>query len=264
MLLTRAVLPLAAVAAIAAGCGESDRDRVESYLKEANGIQRRAVPAFKRSNDVYRRFATNKLAPSRAAAQLAGAERSIRITRARLARLDPPAEAQELHRRLVRVYDLNARLARETTQLGRYLPAATVALRPIRRINRRLAADLKGAQDPARQSRALGRFADSLRRPIVRLRRLRPPPVLRATDRARVRRLAATRSLAYRLQKAIEGRDSKRVARLLLRFRRVTGAGGAEAPFSGPALKAYNERYLAISRAAGAVQQERVRVERSL
>lgn len=260
-----ALLCAPAVTALAAGCGgESDRDRVEAYLKDANGIQRRSVPAFRRANDVYRRFATGKLRPAEAARRIANAERPIRRTRARLARLDPPAETAELHRRLLRVYELNASLARETTQLARYLPAASAALRPIRRINRRLGDELEGAGAPGAQADALGRFAAGLRGPLVRLRRLDPPPVLERTDRARLRRLAATRSLASRLRTAIVERDSKRVARLLLRFRRVTGAGGPDAPFNARDLRAYNERYLAISRAAGAVQRERARVERSL
>ena len=259
------LLSLVIVAGVAAGCGgESDRDRVEAYLKDANGIQRRSVPAFKRSNEVYRLFATNKLKPSTAARRLGNAERAIRRTRRQLAALDPPSETAELHRRLLRVYDLNASLARETTQLGRYLPTATAALRPVRRVNHRLGAELRGSRDPGEQGRALRRFADALRTPIARLRRLRPPPVLAATDGARLRRLEATRSLAYRLQKAIANRDSRRVARLLLRFRRVTGAGGDDSPFGARDLRAYNQRYLAISRAAGAVQKERARVERSL
>ena len=253
------------LATLASGCGgESDRDRVEAYLKDANGIQRRSIPAFKRANDVYRKFATGKLPARKAARRIANAERPIRRTRARLARLDPPAETAELHRRLLRVYDLNASLARETTQLARYLPVASAALRPIRRINRRLGAELKGSGDPTAQAEALGRFAARLKAPLVRLRRLRPPPVLRTTDRARLRRLSDTRSLAYRLRSAIVRRDSKRVARLLLRFRRVTGAGGDDSPFGARDLRAYNQRYLAISRAAGAVQKERARVERSL
>ena len=261
----RAAVLVASGLALALGAcgGESDKDRVEAYLKDANDVQRRSVPAFRRANDVYRRFATGKLRPERAGRRLAGAERSIRATRGRLARLDPPSEATVLHRRLLRVYDLNAGLARETTQLGRYLPAATAALRPIQRINRRLGADLKGSGDPGEQSRALGRFAASLKRPLVRLRRLHPPPVVAATDRARIRRLRSTRRLALRLRDAIAERNARRVAKLLLRFRRVTGARG-DAPFSGPSLRAYNERYLAISRAAGAVQRERSRLERSL
>lgn len=260
-----ALLTLVVVTAVAAGCGgESDRDRVEAYLEDANRIQRRSVPAFKRSNEVYRLFATNKLRPSAAARRLGNAERAIRRTRRRLAALDPPGETKELHRRLLRVYDLNASLARETTQLGRYLSTATDALRPIRRINRTLGAELEGSSDPNAQADALGRFAAGLERPIARLRRLDPPPVLETTDRARLKRLAATRSLASRLRSAIVERDSKRVARLLLRFRRVTGAGRSEAPFNAHDLRAYNERYLAISRAAGAVQRERARIERSL
>ncbi len=247
------------------GCGgESDRDRVEGYLEDANAIQQRSAPAFRRVNDVYRRFSTGELRPTRAPRELARAERSISAARARLAKLRPPGETSELHRRLLRVYDLNERLARETTQLGRYLPAAAAALRPLQLSNRRLRDDLRAADGPEAQGQALGRYADSLRKVVARLRRLRPPPVLAATDRSRTRRLASTRSLASRLRMAIEARDSKRVARLLLRFRRVTASSESGRTFAARSLRAYNRRYREVGLATGAVQVERRRVERSL
>jgi hypothetical protein len=264
-LLTRCACLLAALTAIGliAGCGEDDRDRVQRYLEDANGIQRSAAPAFKRANDSYRRFATGKLPPARSAARLRTAERSIRRTRARLARLDPPSQASKLHQRLLRVYDLNADFAHETTQLGRYLPAASAALEPVAKVNRQLSKDLGRTRDPATQASALLRFANGLKEPIARLRRLHPPPLLVATDRRRRRQLIATRRLALRLRDALAARDPKSVARLLLRFRRVTRSGGGER-FTAPALRAYNERLLAINRAAAAVQRERSRIERSL
>jgi hypothetical protein len=258
---------LAAVTVIGSisGCGgESDRDRVESYLKDANGIQRQVAPQFKRTNDVYRRFITGKLPPAQAGTRLGGAERTIRVTRARLAKLAPPPPAARLHRRLLDVYDLNAGLAHETTELGRYLPAATAALKPIAKVNRRLGSDLRSTRDPAAQAAALGRFAEGLKEPIVRLRALHPPPLVAGTDSRRIRRLVRTRRLALSLRSAITARDPKAVARLLLRFRRVTSGGRGEGGFTGPAVRAYNERLLAISRAAAAVQRERSRVERSL
>lgn len=261
-----ACLTLTVVAAGSVGAcgGESDRDRVEGYLEDANAVQKRSAPAFRRVNDVYRRFSTGELRPSRAPRELARAERSIGSARADLAKLQPPAETSELHRRLLRAYDLNARLARETTQLGRYLPAGAVALRPLAETNRRLRDDLGAATGPDTQGRALARYAESLKRVVGSLRRLRPPPVLAATDRSRRLRLTTTRSLASRLRAAIAARDSKRVARLLLRFRRVTGSGDARGTFAAESLRAYNRRYREIARAAGEVQVERRRLERSL
>lgn len=253
------------MAVLSGGCGgESDRDSVDSYLSDANAIQRESAPAFRRANAAYVGFSTGKLRPSRAPGALRRAERAIRRTRARLARLDPPRETAELHRRLLRVYDLNARLAGETTQLARYLPAATAALRPLDEANRRLRRDLRSSRGTAGQSDALGRYAESVRKVLVRLKRLRPPPVVAAGDRTRRRRLAATRSLAERLREAIEGRDAKRVAGLLLRFRRVTAGQGGQQTFAGESLRAYNRRYREVIRAGGAVQEERRRVERSL
>jgi hypothetical protein len=237
---------------------------VDSYLSDANAIQREAAPAFRRANAAYAGFSTGKLRPSRAPGSLRRAERAIRRTRARLARLDPPPEAAELHRRLLRVYDLNARLAGETTQLARYLPAATTALRPLEGANRLLQRELRSSRGTAEQGGALGRYADELGKVLVRLERLRPPPVLAGGDRARRRRLGSTRSLAARLRDAIEQRDSKRVASLLLRFRRVTAGQGGQQTFAADSLRAYTRRYRQVIRAGGAVQEERRRLERSL
>lgn len=249
---------------VVGGCGgESDRDRVEGYLDDANAIQKRSAPAFRRANKIYARFSTGDLPRTRAPEELARAEGSIRSARARLAKLDPPKETAELHRRLLRVYDLNARLARETTQLARYLPAAAAALQPLSRVNRRLRERLGSSAGPEAQGQALGQYAETLKGVAARLKRLRPPPVLAASDRARIERLTLTRKLAAGLQSAIEGRDPRRVAQLLLRFRRVN----AEQPtrtFATQSLRAYNRRYREVFRAAGAVQQERRRIERSL
>src|SRR5918999_3655412 len=98
--------------------------------------------------------------------------------------------------------------------------------------------ELRSSSDPAEQGGALGRYAEEISKVLVRLERMRPPPVLAAGDRTRRDRLASTRSLAIRLRDAIEDRDAKRVARLLLRFRRVSREQGGQQTFAAESLRA--------------------------
>lgn len=248
-----------------AGCGGgSGRERVRDYLAEVNGVQRKSAPAFSRANRAYADFSAGKLRSGATSLAIARAERSMQSARTRLSRLDPPQEAAELHRRLLRVYDANLRLARETTELARYLPAASAALRPLRRINGQLRRELGSARGAADQGGALAHYADSLGTVLERLRHLRVPPVLASSDRDRVRRLRSTRSLAVRLRVALERRNVKGVARLLLRFRRATDPQTEREALDARSLGAYNRRYRAVGRATAAAQREHARLERSL
>lgn len=244
-------------------CGEGARDRVERYIEEANLIQQRAEPAFKRANAAYARFSQRQLEPAAAARDVARAERTIRSTRARIAALTPPREAQRLHRRLLRVFDANAAMAAETTQLARYLPLAERAVAPLDEISTRLRRRLAGASGPAGQGRALRSYESALGRLIGRLRALEPPPVLQPTHEAQLGRLDSARDLARRLRQALAAQDGRRVARLLLRFRAVNQVGRRGETLTARAIRAYRRRYQALTEVAQAAQRERTRLERA-
>lgn len=253
------------VAALVFGaCGDGGRDRVERYIEEANRIQQRADPAFQRANEAYVRFSQRELAPAVATRDLARAERAIRATRARIAALTPPAEARLLHRRLLRVFDANAAMAAETTQLARYLPRAQQAVAPLEAISARLRRRLADASAPAAQGRALRRYESELGRLIGRLRALEPPPVLQPTHEAQLARLQSARDLAKQLRRALAAQDGRRVARLLLRFRKVDQAGRRAESVTARAIRAYGRRYRELTAVAQAAQRERTRLERAL
>jgi hypothetical protein len=260
-----AVAVLLVLAALASGCGgASSRDEVEGYLKEVGQVQQRSKPALARANRAYVRFLRGKLRARSAPVALAAAERSIRAARADVAKLAPPADARKLHRLLLGVYDANARLARETTLLGRYSPARVRVLRPLGRVNRALARELPRAGGPGGQAEVLGRYGDAVGRMVARLRRLRPPPVAASAHRALVARLNSIGSLARRLRAAVRERDAKRVARLLVRFRKLTtGRSGTEA-ISARAVAAYTRRRQAIGHRVAAMNRELARLDRRL
>ena len=92
----------------------------------------RAQPEFKRANESYLAYARGELEPDAAAQDAAEAERSIRGARDALTVLDPPADARPLHDGLVRYLQMNVEIARETTRLASYVPAAERALRAAR------------------------------------------------------------------------------------------------------------------------------------
>lgn len=253
-----------AAALVLGACGEGARDRVERYIEQANVIQRRSEPAFKRANEAYVRFSQRRLDAAVAARDLASAERSIRSTRARIAALAPPAEAQRLHRRLLRVFDANAAMAAETTRLARYLPRAEQAVAPLAAISTRLRRRLAAASGPDDQGRALRSYESGLDRLIGRLRVLEPPPVLRPTHEAQLASLDSARDLARQLRQALADQDGRRVARLLLRFRTVDRAGRRGEALTARATRAYGRRYRALTTVVQDAQRERTRLERAL
>jgi hypothetical protein len=256
----------ASLVAVAAGCGgQSAHDRVQGYVRDANAVEQASAPAFRRAQATYVAFARGALPASGAAAQLAGAEDTIRAARGRLARLDPPPEARELHRRLLAVYDMNISLADETTRLAAYSPAAAAALGPLAQANKRLSRELRVAAGKPAQQQALARYAAALGGVLASLRRLRPPALLAAAHRTQVARLDSARSLALRLARAIGSGDARRTASLLVRFRSVGARSSAGSVSLSPAaLRAYGRRYQAIATAETSLRREEARLRAKL
>ena len=264
-------LALVATGALGACGGDDPREQVERYILDANAVQKRAEPAFKRANEAYvafsQRGAKDAVAQPEGAAtgepeEIAAAEQAIRRTRAQIARLRPPADAVALHRMLVRVFDVNADMAHETTLLARYLPAAEAAVAPLDAISARLRRRLASAPDPGHQTRALRAYFLSLDLLIARLGRLAVPPVLAPTHRAQTARLTSARLLAKRLRAAIADQDAKRVASLLKQFRRLNARRDRERRLTNRAIRSYLKRYRAITRVVQDAQRERLRLER--
>ena len=199
-----------------AACGGDDRDavreRVERYIEDERQVMQRAAPDFERANEVYAAYAKGELEADGAAEQVAQAERAIRDARDGVLVLDPPAEARPMHEDLLRYLDLNVGLARDTSRLVTYEPAAVSALEPLERVNRRLEARLAGSDDSRAQARELERFAAGLRAIARDLRAVRAPTVLRPAHQEQLRRLDATAELAGRLQRALRSGDAAAVS----------------------------------------------------
>jgi hypothetical protein len=256
------VLPAVVAACLASACGSDERDAVERYIARANAVQERFAPQFRRANESYARFSKGELDTVRSDIEITAAEQSMRDARAQLARLEPPKVAAPLHRRLLRIYELSAEFASESTKLARYLPAARETLGPLGAVGARLRTALRATEAPSAQAAALDRYARTVSARYRRLRTLDPPPVLLATHRSQLLRLSESSALARRLGAATRRRDSRRVARLIVRFRDVARRTGDGAALTRSAVGDYNERYRAITRAAAAVRHEQARLGR--
>jgi hypothetical protein len=259
----RATLLAVAAVALLGGCGDDERDRVEPYIERANAIQKRFAAQFRHANEAYAQFAQGKLDVKTADIQLTAAEAALRDARAQLARLEPPRSASALHRRLLRVFELNAEFAGESTALARYLPAARTVLERVAGDGESLSTRLRAAQTPARQSKALARYARAIDRRYDALYALEPPPILEATHRDQLLRLSASSRLARHLRAAAQARDSRRVARLVLEFRKVSRSAG-RGRLTRRAVREYNKRYRAIGEATVAMRREQRLLEQRL
>lgn len=247
-----------------AGCGgTSKREEVDRFVKSANDVQARSSASFDRANRTYVSFSKGELGAARAKAELSAAERAMRRTRDDIDALDAPADAKRLKQLLVSLYDADAAFAHESTLLATFVPASSEALKPLVPIGRRLSRGLRKAKTAPAQIRALQDYSDGVGGVIQDLEPLQPPPLLIQRHHAEIVHLKKVRSLARRMISALRRRDSQRVARLLLRFRKLNaqGSGGA---LPKDAIKAYNRRYLSVRHSLQAVQRERARLERTL
>ena len=136
-------------------------------------------------------------------------------------------------------------------------------MKPLGSIGSRLTRGLRRATTASQQMEALRAYAASVGTVIKRLRPLHPPPLLLDRHHQQIEHLTQVRGLAQRLVRALGRQDSRAVARLLLRFRKLNSESVSR-PLSPGALAAYNRRYLGVRRALQAVERERARLERTL
>ena len=224
----------------------------------------RAAPEFDAANRTYAAYAGGELGDREAVRRARAAQRAIADARDALTVLDPPKEAQRLHDGLVRYLDVNVEVARETTLLATYVPAAARRLEPLGAANRRLQAGLADAEEAGQQAAALRRFGGAVETTLRELRRLEPPAVLVTAHAEQVRRLAVTAGLAERLRRALLAQDAGRVAELLARFRATSDTGGPRRRLERGARAAYTRRLEAINEAYAQVQRAQVALDRSL
>jgi hypothetical protein len=228
-----------------------------------NAIERRLAVELAGVRQAYDGLRLDPVALAGRVDDLERAERTMRDLRTQLEGLRPPSEAARLHAALLRLVSLQAALAHETTQLGRFLPTFIREKQKVAAATGRLRRDLAAARTGDAQAVPFGRYARVLDDVASRLSVLRSPPVLepaRANDVARLRRLA---SLAQGLRSALERGRSADLERDFRALVRIASAAGAT-PAERAAVIAYNRRIRAIDRQRVVVQGEHARLDREL
>jgi hypothetical protein len=250
------------VAALVSGCGGEDPSRAEvrAYLEQVNRVQSAQKDVLVRADTVLRGFAQGK--PVGAPA-LAGVEDEVRRVRAKVAAVAPPQPAREVHDRLLAIYDLDAELVGETERMVRYQEDAPAALVPLEAASKQLRRDLGRARQASSQARALQRFGNTLGKASRRLDTLDVPVLLEPAHAAQVKRLASTRKLSTQLQSAVRKKDSRRVAKLLLRFRRSTTSKRAERALTQRGITAYTARLQELTEAQTELGRAQARLNRT-
>lgn len=255
-------------AALLGGCGggkeDSRRDTVNKYVRDVNAVQATYAPSFTRANKAYLAFSKGKLDAATATRRLTAAETAMRESRDRVSALAAPSDARELKRRIVELLDADAALAHEATLLASFVPAAQQASKPITKLGTQLSRTLKTAKTPKSQEAALRRYAAGLGRVIGKLVPLKPPPLMIDRHHAQIGHLRRVRRLAQQLVTALKAQDGRRVARLLLSFRKLSSAGSQSSAVSRAALRSYERRRRAGQRALQAVEREQRRLEEKL
>jgi hypothetical protein len=258
------VAALALLAWLGAGCGTSSRDAVNAYLGKVAAVQRQLAPRLSAADVAYHRLGTaGKSAKERHA--LARAEATAQELRRRLAALDPPNEAERIHRLTLLLADRELALSRELLALARYLPGFQAVVVDAGRAGRRLQRVLR-SKPAAEAAPAFDRYASTLAVDRRRLKGLRPPHVMVPSHRSELTILVRTADLSRRLGAALERRDNASAQRLAGQLAAVssfpTRRRAAEA--EADAVRAYNDRVVGLSRLAARIQRERIRLDRDL
>lgn len=253
---------LATLAIAAAGCGKGEREQLQDYLDQANGVLRQSADDFKTAESSYKKFARGKLPPHHAGHKLARAQRSIDSARDALAALEPPEVAARLDKRLEKLFGLYVGISRQTTKLARYVPDLAKASRALAAANKDLSKGLRVGASANGQVNALDIYIEATDKVVRMLRKLRPPAVLGNANRTRIDSVLTAQGLAKRLRSSLESQDAVKTANLLLKFRKkVSAPTGA---IDAGSLHDYNHSLRKIADADAAVRREEAHLAASL
>jgi hypothetical protein len=295
-------LGLAAAGAVAAavlvtvaksGHGSPERNAVASYINSVDGVQQQMRLPLTRVLAAYHDFTRSSASSRKSAQELASATRTLARLRVRIAAVEAPREAKQLHRLILQLVHQEAVVTTEVQQLAVFTPRYRAALAAYQAAGADFAHALAKVKTPkqhrlrgtraqilkaqraytaaavaaaAAQADAVDAYDAELMPVLVAFRRLHPPKALAPADAAQIRALQATRTTGARLSAALRSTDRTTVPALGRAFTlasRVSQSVAAQrAEIS--AIKAYNARARAITAAERRVQAEVARLQRTL
>lgn len=271
------------------------RREVSAYIADVNAIQNRMQVPLSRVMQAYRDFTGTNVAPAErnVNAELKGAASTMDKLSRQLRALPAPAQARQLERRLLALVSAQAAMTHEVERLAVFSPHFARLLQVANRANAALGAALRSVPVPkahrvrgskaqvlaaqreyraqvtaasGAQADALDAYVAALGVVVAHIRALQPPRVLEPSYRAQIQSFKAVRAAGGRLAAELRKATRTDLAQLGRRFvaaSRIAQSTAAQRAQIA-AITRYNARARAISRAAGDVQIELARLQRSL
>jgi hypothetical protein len=269
------------------------RTAVASYINAVNGVQQQMRLPLTRVLTAYHDFARPGTNTRKSAQALARATRTLATVRRRISAVVPPPKAKRLHLLMLELVDQETGVTVEVQQLAAFTPRYRSTLAEYQQAGTVLARGLAAVKIPAphrlrgtrkqivkaqqaytaASSAAAGAQADVvdaydavLLRVLRDFRRLHPPRALAPAYAAQTRALEATRAAGARLSAGLRSTNRSRVpvlGRAFTQASRISQSVAAQRAEIA-AIKAYNRRARAITAAAGRVQAEVARLQRTL
>jgi hypothetical protein len=298
------VLGLTAAAAVAAAVtvtvwnhssGQSkERKSVSAYITQVNDVQNRMHAPLTRVMLAYRDFTSKGAATQKAsAAELGAAAASLERLERRLAAIPAPPQARHLRRLLLALVREQVAITHEVRLMATFTPQFTRVLAEAHVANTALGKALAAISVPkphrlrgtkkkvlaaqrayqAQASAAATAQADAvdaydrrIETVVARLRTLHPPLVFAPEVRAQMSALRQTVAAGSRLATQLRQSNRRDVAVLGRRFtiasRQAQSVAAQRAEIA--AIRAYNARARSVGAAAGRVQTELLRLQKSL
>jgi hypothetical protein len=220
------------------------------------------APALARANTALQRYAqerpneTTLRGLRQAARTLDAAGREVRAIAA-------PPDAAGVRRALIRLYDLEAALARDVATTAAFSPQAERVLAPLKPATAQFNRHAKTDRTSETQAVALATYAAKLRMTAYRVATLEPPRVLARWQYELRNRLRSTAATCARLAQALRAGDAASTRVLTRRLRTQLHQRLGIATAQQAALRAFNARLAAVVRASRAVDEERAAVEQA-
>ena len=239
------------------------RGDVAAYIEQVNAEQEGLALGLARVNRVYQQFGRGKGGLAEDVPDLAASRRTLVLVRDRVRAIEPPPEAEELQRRIVRLLTAQAALAGEVTQLARYAPQLVEASQDVAAATERLRRGLAAGKTATAQQAAFARYAEDLDPVVQALAGARAPASLEGARLVEVARLRGLAALAETLRAALERGDATGVDDAARRLAVVSaGVGVARAQRQGAL--AYNRELRRLNDLRAAVAAEIARLQREL
>ena len=272
--------------------GSPQRQAVATYIDRVNAIQNQLHVPLTRVLVAYRDFTSHGSSPSSSSELAAAAATLVKLDR-RLAALPAPPEARKLRRLLLALVAQQAEITREVHLLAAFAPRFSTLLRSAHAASRELGSRLKAIVIPeagtlhgtrpavakaqreyqtkaraaaAAQADAIGEYDRAIAAVVRRMRLLHAPAALAATDSVELAGLTHTVEAGARLSAELRKANRADVAALGRDFTLASRASSTIAAQKAEIsdIRAYNTRATALRTAAGHVQSELARLQRTL